>query len=116
MNENESTDSLTIYSAVLSLAHAVDKQLAVIERLTTPEPPILPALMQMVPMFKDILDSFRRPTREDLGPAERRVMGDFEMAHAKLVADMQEKRTAARAADEASRTTSTTSAPAVDGK
>ena len=103
MKENESTDSLTLYSAVLSLAHAVDKQLALIERLTTPEPSILPTLTQMIPMFKDVFDSLRRPSREDMGPAERSVMAEFETAHAKLVADMEQKRAAAREADEAAK-------------
>jgi len=106
MKENESTDSLVLH-CVLSLAHAVDKQLEILERLTTPEPSILPAVTQLLPMFKDIFDGLRRPSREDIGPAERRVMVEFETAHAKLVADMEHKRAAAREADEATKAAST---------
>jgi len=111
MNETESKDSLVLH-CVLPLAHAVDKQLAIIERLTIPEPSIVPALMQMMPMFKDLFDSFRRPSREDMGAAERRVMAEFETAHAKLVADMEQKRAAAREADDAAKATSTNTTPA----
>ncbi len=92
---------------VFALARVVDKQLALIERLTTPEPSILPALTQMLPMFKDVLDSFRRPTRDDMGPAERAVMTEFESAHAKLVAEMEQQRAVARQADDAAKAPST---------
>ena len=110
MNENESKDSLVLH-CVFALARVVDKQLALIERLTTPEPSIVPALMQMLPMFKDVLDSFRRPSRDDMGLAERAVMTEFESAHAKLVAEMEHQRAAARQADEAAKTSSTNATP-----
>src|SRR5262245_5179443 len=91
-----------LYSAIATLGHTIDRQWALIDRLTAPEPSLWP---ELIPFVSQLAQLLIKPStrREEMGPAERYVMAEFEAAHAKLMIDFDEKRAAARAKDEETR-------------
>jgi hypothetical protein len=95
--ENVSTnaDPLLIYVAVNSLCRIAEAQTRILENLTEPKESFLGQLLPFAPLLVDTL----KRGHQEMGPAERHVMAQFETAHAKLVHEMEEKRAKARAAD-----------------
>jgi hypothetical protein len=119
--ENKNADmaadlTTAICMSLESLSRAVNQQLLFIDRLTTPQPSpfdqVLPAVLPLiVGKLGALLDRARPRDQHDVGPAERKVLVDFEQAHAELVRALESKRAAARLADEMACATPSAPAP-----
>jgi hypothetical protein len=75
-------------------------QARAIEQLTKPRPSLTEQLIPMIPVAQLLIDWLKPAPRPEMGTAERRVMADFDAAHAKLVIDLEEARAKARAVDQ----------------
>jgi hypothetical protein len=85
-----------------SLSAVAEQQATVLANMTQPEPSTLPFLM---PLFLKALDAFGLPKPASkavaMGPRERRVVAEYELDHARLLRELEDKRAIARAEDSA---------------
>jgi hypothetical protein len=116
MNENKGDNAVAdlprlvadlmsmLHEATSALAFTVERQAATLAQMTQREPSMLPFV---APIAVKILDYAFGPksgaASKAMGPRERKVVAEYEVDHARLLRELEEKRAMARAVDAAAR-------------
>jgi hypothetical protein len=92
-----------LHEATSALAFTVERQAATLAQLTQPEPSMMPFFAPIALKVLDYVLGAKSAAPVTMGPRERKVVAEYEVDHARLLRELEEKRAIARAEDAAAR-------------